>query len=156
MLKMKISFKEIEKMTKFQLRRILVEKIKIEAFVFLKNQQSKQEKIKNLVFKELKMQDYLSDGDRNINVSKIIYKARGQILDIKLHKRWKYDDVYCEGCHENVESGEEVMKCEKLGENKLQIKYDWFYSEMVNKQILAGKIMMRKLKRRKQIRDEIT
>ena len=29
------------------------------------------------------MQDYLGEGDRNIMVSKTIYKARGVTLDIK-------------------------------------------------------------------------
>ena len=43
-LKMKITFKEIAKMTKFQLKRVLVERIKIEAFMFLRYQQLKQEK----------------------------------------------------------------------------------------------------------------
>ena len=71
-LKMNSTFKEIEKMSKFQLRRILMEKIKNEALAYLRNQQLKQEKIRSIVFNELKMQNYLSDGDRNIDVSKII------------------------------------------------------------------------------------
>ena len=49
------------------------------------------------------MQDYLLDGDRNINISKIIYKARGQNLDIKTQKMWQYNDDLCEGCKENFE-----------------------------------------------------
>ena len=44
------------------------------------------EKIKNIFYKELKMQDYLAEGDRNSLVSKVIYKARGQVLDIKMKK----------------------------------------------------------------------
>ena len=155
-LKMNITFEEIEKMSKFQLRRILVEQIKNEALVYLKNQQSKQEKIREIVFNELKMQNYLSDGDRNIEVSKIIYKARGQTLDIKTQKRWKYSDVTCEGCHKNIESGEEVLKCDNLGENDKKIEYTWFFSDMVSKQIAAGKMMLEKLKKRKQLRDGIT
>ena len=86
----------------------------------------------------------------------MIYKARGQTLDIKTQKRWKYNDVLCEGCKENIESGEEVMNCKNLGENNENIRYDWFYSEMVGKQISAGKILIKKLKKRKQIREEIT
>ena len=155
-LKINSSFKEIEKMSKFQLRRILMEKIKNEALAYLRNQQLKQEKIRSIVFNELKMQNYLSDGDRNIDVSKMIYKARGQTLDIKAQKRWKYEDVLCEGCHKNIESGEEVLRCENFGENDQQIEYSWFFSDIVSKQILAGKIMIKKLKKRKQIRDGIT
>ena len=102
------------------------------------------------------MQNYLSDGDRNTDVSKIIYKARGQTLDIKTQKRWKYDDVTCEGCQKNIESGEEVLKCENLGENDNLIEYSCFFSENVSKQISAGKIMIKKLKKRKLLRDGIT
>ena len=63
-------------MSKFKFTQILKEKTKYEAFMFLKSQQSKQEKIQNIVYKELKMQDYLAEGDRNIVTSKVIFKAR--------------------------------------------------------------------------------
>ena len=43
----------------------------------------------------------------------MIYKARGMNLDIKMQKRWKYDDIQCEGCDVNIESGEEILKCDK-------------------------------------------
>ena len=102
------------------------------------------------------MQDYLVEGDRNILVSKMIYKARGMTLDIKLQKKWKYDDIQCEGCHENIESGEEVLKCDNLGRNIYQAEYTWFYSELVSKKIMAGKVMIQKLRKRKQIREEVT
>ena len=102
------------------------------------------------------MQNYLSDGDRNIEVTKMIYKARGQTLDIKAQKRWKFNDDTCEGCHKNIESGEEILKCEYLGENDMKIEYSWFFSEIVSNQILAGKIMLKKLKKRKQLKDGIT
>ena len=48
------------------------------------------------------------------------------------------------------------MKCEKLGKNESQIEYSWFYSELVSKQIVAGKILIKKLKKRKEIREAVT
>ena len=89
-------------------------------------------------------------------VSKMIYKARGMTLDVKEQKKWKYDDILCEGCHEHIESGEEILRCEKLGKNQYQADYSWFYSEMVTKQIMAGKVMIKKLMKRKQIREGVT
>ena len=136
--------------------KLLKEKIRSEALIFLKDQQLKQEKIKHIEYKELKMQDYLSEGDRKIAISKIIYKARGKILDIKLQKRWKYDDLLCEGCQQNIESGEEILKCENLGSNEKGAEYDWFYSDLITKQIEAGRVMLKKLNKRKQLRDAIT
>ena len=104
----------------------------------------------------LKMQDYLMDGDRNILVSKTIFKARGKILDIKTQQKWKYEDNICVGCQENIESGEEILRCKTLGKNEKEISYEWFYSDMVFKQIEAGKLMIKKLRKRKTIREGIT
>ena len=53
----------------------------------------KLEKIKNIRYNQLKRQDYLDKGDRNILVSKMIYRLRGMTLDIKMQKTWKYDDL---------------------------------------------------------------
>ena len=49
-------------MSKLQLKRSLQEITKYEALEYLKKQQFKLEKIKNIKFLELRMQDYLMDG----------------------------------------------------------------------------------------------
>ena len=129
----------------------LKEKIRFEALVYLKNQQIKQEKIKDIKYSELKMQDYLAEGDRSIIVSKTIYKARGMTLDIKEQKKWKYDDILCEGCKEHVECGEEIMRWDKLGNNIYQAGYTWLYSDLATKQITIisyDKKLMNKLGQR--------
>ena len=56
----------------------------------------------------------LLDGDRNKNISETIFKAKGKTLDIKLQKKWKYDDKLCSGCYENEESGEEILSCKSF------------------------------------------
>ena len=155
-LKMNTTFEQLEKLSKIQLKKIIKERIQHEALVYLKIQQMKQEKIKNINYNQLKMQDYLAEGDRNILVSKIIYRARGMTLDLKMQKKWKYEDILCEGCHENEETGEEVLRCEKLGSNVQQVDYTWFYSELVTKKILVGKVLVQKLKKRKQLREGVT
>ena len=93
------------------------------------------------------MQDYLADGDRNTNISKLIFKARGKILDIKLHKKWKFEDKTCSGCGKNEESGEEILHCDNLGENN--VPQSWFYNSSVDEQVCVAKVMMKKLKNRK-------
>ena len=130
-LKLDMTFEEIEKLSKFKFTQILKEKIKYEAFIFLKSQQMKQEKIKDIVYKEFKMQDYLAEGDRNVVISKMIFKARGQTLDIKSQKRWKYEDLQCEGCQKNIETGEEILQCEMLGKNASKAEYSCFFSDSV-------------------------
>ena len=155
-LNLEITFEEIEKMSKFSFKKLLKEKIQYAAFSYLEEQKTKQKKIKDIVYSKLEMQEYLVDGDRQTNVSKMIYKARGRTLDIKLHQKWKYSDTLCSGCQVNEESGEEILRCESFGENEQKISYSWFYSSLVSEQISAGKVMMKKLKAKDKIVEEIT
>ena len=155
-LKIKLTYEEIENMSKFSFNKMLKEKIKIAAFCYLKCEQSKQEKIKDITYSKLEMQEYLADGDRNINLARQIYKARGQILDIKLQKRWKYSDKLCTGCNLVEESGEEILKCKSIGENEDGITYDCFFSDLVENQVSVAKLMMKKLEIRRKLREEVT
>ena len=77
-------------------------------------------------------------------------------LDIKTHKKWKYSDTLCSGCLVNEETGEEILRCESFGDNLQKISYSWFYSSKVTDQIEAGKVMMKKMKAKEKLVEEIT
>ena len=143
-------------MSKFSFMKLLKVRTKCAAFTYLNEQKKKQDKIKDIFYLKLEMQEYLADGDRNISVSRTIYRARGKTLNIKLQKKWQYDDTLCSGCSVNEESGEEILRCASFGENIEKIEYCWFYSKLVSEQISAGKIMMKKLKTKNKIVEEIT
>ena len=57
------------------------------------------------------MQEYLLDGNKNIELNKLIFNARGRILDIKAHKRCRFDDNLCVSCGEKDETEEELLSC---------------------------------------------
>ena len=101
------------------------------------------------------MQTYLLDGDRDTRLAKLIFKARGQTLDLKMQKRWKYGDTLCSGCRKNEETGEEIFECKSFGENSEKITYNWFFKEN-SKQVIAAKVLTKKLKLRDKIREEVT
>ena len=126
------------------------------AFKYLKNEQSKQKKIMDIQYSKLEIQEYLLHGDRDIDLSRLIYKARGLTLDIKTQKKWKYSDKLCIGCQLNDESGEEILFCKGFGENVQNISYSWFYRESVSDKISVAKIMRKKLKAREKLREGIT
>ena len=155
-LEIDLSFEEIAKMTKYNFKKILKEKATIAAFKYLKNEQMKQKKILDIQYSKLQMQEYLADGDRNTDISKLIFKARGKTLDIKLQKKWKYDDKLCSGCKINEESGEEILACDSFGQNTEKVVYSGFYSSSVDEQVQVAKVMSRKLKVRQKIREEVT
>jgi hypothetical protein len=54
------------------------------------------------------------------------------------------------------ESGEEIFMCSSLGENPENLTYSWFYRDSVKDQISAAKMLMKKLKIREKIREEVT
>ena len=98
----------------------------------------------------------MADVERNIEISKTIFKARGKTLDVKQLKRWKYSDTLCSGCKSNEESGEEVLSCDSFGENTEKLQYSWFYSSVVTDQVSVGKVMWQKMKARDKINEGIT
>ena len=55
----------------------------------------------------------------------------------------------------NEESGEEILLCSSFGENTENITYSWFYKSS-DKQISAAKLLVKKLKTREKIREEVT
>ena len=76
-LNMNISIAEIQTMSKYRFSKLLKNEIKNAAFLYLKEQQCKQEKIKDIKYSKLEMQDYLANGDRNIS-SKNYLQGKGQ------------------------------------------------------------------------------
>ena len=70
-----LSFEEIAKLSKYSFKKLLKVQASSSALKYLKNEQLKQKKIVDINYSKLQMQEYLADGDRNTNVSKLIFKA---------------------------------------------------------------------------------
>ena len=64
-------------------------------------------------------------------MSKLVFRARSQMLDIETQQNWNNSDRNCVGCKIKDESGEELLTCEMLNKqnnvNANPVKYDWFY-----------------------------
>ena len=86
-LNLNLTFSEIEQMGNWKFKKMVKEKVKLAAFNYLIAQQKKQTKILDIQYKTLEMQEYLLGGNRNIDLSKFIFKARCKTLDIKMQKK---------------------------------------------------------------------
>ena len=153
-----LSFTEIENLTRWKFKKIVKEKTTLAAFAYLLEQKNKpgrngkQPKISCIEYEKLELQKYLHEENQSTKVSQFIFKARCKTLDIKMHKKWKYDDTTCTGCQVREESGEEILSCESFGKYDSNVKiptYQWFYSQSVSAMIFCAKIMMERLKVRK-------
>ena len=47
-------------------------------------------------------------------------------LDVKVQKKWRYEDITCSGCRINDETGDEMFNYKSFGENDSEMLYDWF------------------------------
>ena len=65
-------------------------------------------KTRNLQYKELKVQEYLTY--LYPKQSQIILQCRSKTLDIKQHRPYKFSDKVCRGCNEGVEELEHIVK----------------------------------------------
>ena len=100
------------------------------------------------------MQEYLLARNKNINVSRFIFKARSQTVDIKMQKKWKYVDKTCVGCVVREESGDEILTCWFFGNEEMvkPVKYNMFYGALSD-MLLVANCMMKKMKARQTIID---
>ena len=87
-LNIQLTFEELGKMSKWSVKKLVNQKIADAAFEYLSDIQLKQSKISHIKYDELCIQEYLLDGNKNIEVSKFIYKARSMTLDIKTQKSY--------------------------------------------------------------------
>ena len=81
-------------------------------------EKEKQSKALNLEYKKLEIQEYFVEGNENTELANLIFKPRSIFLDIKLQKKWKYQDTMCVGCDKNEESGIEILQCEGFNDGE--------------------------------------
>ena len=143
-LDIQLSFEELAKMSKLSIKKLVKQQTTKAAFKYLTDIQIKQSKISHIKYDDLQIQEYLLDGNRNTDVSKFIYKARSMTLNIKTQKSWKYSDKICVGCGVNSETGDEILSCTGLIDNKndkitQSLYYDMLFSGKTSEKAQVAK-----------------
>ena len=162
-LEIELDFDDIRKMSRYAFKKLVKGKTTEAGFKYLmkkKNEKGKQMKIENLEYSKLSLQEYLLCGSNDIEISKLIFKTRGQILDIKEHKKWKYKDDICVGCEKKSETFEEIISCPGLMEPdevvEEEISHNIFLGGSVEDMERIAKILKKRLKRREKILEDKT
>ena len=79
-------------------------------------------------------------------------------MEIKAHKKWRYEDDICVGCGKNVETEDELLQCEGLREEgevqSEKYAYSWFFGESVTRMVNLAMEIEQRLKIRKKILDD--
>jgi hypothetical protein len=160
-LNIQLTFEQLGKMSKWSFKKLVKEKTSAAAFKYLLEIKCKQSKISHLKYDDLELQEYLLDGNRNTEVAKFIFKARSMTLNIKTHKRWKYDDILCVGCGINSETGDEIISCIGLSDDKNDkdikpISYHLLFDGTASEMAEVAKVLIRRLKVREKIIEGLT
>ena len=160
-LKINMTFEELSQMSKWSVKKLVKDKTQEAGFSYLLNEKNKQSKISHIQYSDLALQDYMLEGNRNTEMSKLIYKARGLCLNLKTHKKWKYKDDICIGCQQETETGDELLFCDGYGkggseEDITNMSYNMFFSGMSSDMHLLAKVISRRLKIREKMLEGIT
>ena len=145
-------------MSQNKFKQIVKQNKEVAAFKYLIKEKNKQTKMSHLKYPSLKMQEYLLEGNKNTYISRLIFKARSRNLDIKTHKKWKYDDDLYVGCGINVESEEELITCESFSANNEKASenysYNCFLGDSVMKMVMVAKMIDKRIKIRKNLLED--
>ena len=111
-----LSEEEIISIAKWCFRKQIKEKLKFAAFSYLVNENSKREKIKNTVFEDLKISEYLKLNKRT-SLSNFIFSVRSKTIDFKQLQPWKYNDMLCVKYNLYPETLELFSTCSAYGKS---------------------------------------
>ena len=140
---------EIIKMTKYSYKKLIKNKLKINAThsLFYDKSEEKRSKIKNLT--SFKLQNYLRTNKFTTKQKKLLFSLRTRSIDVKNNYKNKFQfNMKCRMCEDenSIDSEEHYLKCSKILENFddnediLNAKYEDIFSQNIDEQISITRI----------------
>ena len=132
--------------------------VKCAAFKYLTELQQTHSKSKNLIYSDLKLQDYLrSGGSGTIDQKANIFKIRSRMLDLKSNFKTSVENNVCTLCDNAEETQPHLLSCEALSSHNLVCSdvvpgYEDIYNEDAKKVEAIGVILMEKFNQFKNLK----
>ena len=101
---------EIKEETTIKWKTLVNKEVKNAALQYLKTENNKKTKTKDIDFESLEMSEYLA-RNKNSKLTKYIFKVRSGTLGIKEWCQWKFEDNLCVGCELKAETISHFMQC---------------------------------------------
>ena len=143
MIDVEFNERKIAAMTKESYKNFVKRKIRIAAFEYLKNLQKTHSKIRNLVYNNLEIQNYMTSplfSDEEVN---ILHALRSRAIDCKDNYKnmYKQDDLLCSLCRMQNCDQKHILECKVLLDifkteemSNHNIVYEDIFHEDVSKQ----------------------
>ena len=143
-----MTFEDIATISRQQLKAILKEAVKREAFNELTGKQADHSKTRDLRYTGLQLQPYLSSQRASsIKQKALFFKFRCRMIDVKDNFKFGKTELLCKCCHNEVESQHHLLNCPMLQDSSLVADlpaYEDLFSEDADKIEKIGKILIEK------------
>ena len=124
-------------MSKEQYKTVIKEAVYKKAFVDLllrkQSRQSEHAKGKQINYSNFQLPEYLSPNEEDLSIDdqKLIFNCRVENIQIKGNHRWKFQDISCFSCKQNIEETQEhLLHCSYLSGMNENVMYIPEYSEL--------------------------
>ena len=146
-LNIKLSFDEIASYSKSAFKALVKDSVKKKAFGELIKQQKEHSKGKEIVYRELTLQQYLRSSSPLDNEEKqFLFAARTRGLNVKNNFKQGKQDLNCRLCGGHVEDQQSLLTCPALNnaQDTLQSDYRDLFSERIDKLTMITKLLKSK------------
>ena len=139
-----LTFLEIARTQKSDLKKILKEKVKSAAFRYLSHSKSR-----SVRHNELKLQSYLQSSQSNFSIKEkqFTFTARSRMLDVKSNFKVGLKTTQCRRCEDSEETQEHLLHCPTLRDGAVVTdvpQYDDLLGEETQKIINISRIISTK------------
>ena len=122
------------------------------AFKYLESIKKTHSKVKHIVYKSLKIADYLIDASIQIDLKILLFRLRTSMINVKCNFKSNYEDSSCDLCDINLSQNQNhLLECDTIINNCPQLyeNRDSLYSDLfmeVKKQVKVAKLFKEVLK----------
>ena len=115
-----LTFDDVARMSGNALKSKLKVAVKCAAFKYLTELQQSHSKSKNLIYSDLKLQDYLrSGGSGTIDQKAQLFQIRSRMLDLKTNFKSTQENILCSLCDKAEETQPHLLSCGALTSHSL-------------------------------------
>ena len=149
-LNINLSFEEISSYSKKAFKLIVKDAVKAKAFSDLVKAQQGHSKGKEIIYRDLSLQEYLKANSPFTNKEKrFLFSARTRGLDVKNNFKQGKKDLQCRLCRKHIEDQESLLTCEALdqgsnGHFSPQPRYSDIFSENMEKLAAITRVLHQK------------
>ena len=109
-----LSITSLQSMSKATFKAMVKREAKRVAFEELLEKKNKHSKIKNLEYKELKMQNYLEEKALNLETKRNMYLYRTNMAQFKVNFKKSYSNLECDLCNSHQDDQKSSLRCKGI------------------------------------------